>query len=631
MGLLEQVAELSRSSLAQDNKFWRKMLYFFELQVPASVSPTRVYRYPLIIPPDSLRMTEPFQVDRSFTNGGGLFVEEQGMVAREIFLSGTTGWAPKRHPLLFPVSNPTQFRFPRNKSFTRTTANNPQQLLLPLSGQRHFQFLQDTVFRTYADLKQDHSTSVGTRLYFHNIKDSERWRVIPLEFSLSRDASKPLEYRYDIHLLAVPPGKGDGFDAVVDDDPVISTLKDPLATLRVGLAAIDGALQDLGSVQGELRSLNGQFDTLFSTATTTSAAVTRLLNGTVDLIDMPFTSINTGIDAGLSAMNELFLASENVANSVLFLPDNVLNTLRKLTDALAIVGSYPERFQSSIDAAVAKFKQRQSLVTARSAGALQQAATAEAPATLRAFDNQGTALMPGDYARSQNALGLGSATPRYTSAIEYVIEQGDSLASLAAKYLGDARNWKFIAVFNNLNPPFISTSGIPGTLGVGDRILIPSFDDPATSQDNPAVLGVRPEEAAQVHALGRDLLVVDAGKGLYDLVIDEAGGSVDVKVVAGIPNLQQAIRSRIITERGTDLLYKELGTSRIVGLGLDVVDFETAQFRLLDSVQADPRISGIRSMSFQTEQADSVVAEIEAEVRGFTKPEKISVTAAKGL
>ena len=98
MGILDLARENTRRVITRDDKYFKRMLYFFELRVPANGTQTPVpgsYLYPLVIPPTSLRMSEPFAVEKSFTLDGGLFVEENGILARELTVSGTTGFAPR--------------------------------------------------------------------------------------------------------------------------------------------------------------------------------------------------------------------------------------------------------------------------------------------------------------------------------------------------------------------------------------------------------------------------------------------------------------------------------------------------------------------------------------------------------
>lgn len=609
MALIDQIQEAERAAATLDRKFVKSLLYYFEMRVPPSVSKgvPGAYLYPLVLPPESFRLSEPFQVERTITNGGGLFVEEQGVTGREITISGTTGWAPLRATKI--GSDLESLSFPRFRSFSRTIPLRKAVHLL--SGQRHFQFLHDTVFRVYGDLKQDPATSQGTELYLHVVKDDERWRVIPLSFTLSRTAAKPLTYQYDIQLLAVSATR---FPEVLfsEDNPVLEALKSPSRVLRSAVTTIRAALADLAGVRQELRETNGGVTLMLEASETAADNTEAFLDGTASRIQQPFSSVGAASATGQQGLG-----------GTSGLSDSVVNTMRTVTDALDQIGSYPAAFRDSIQEVVDRFQKRLDLATAASQEALAAAASRAPPQTLRDWGSLGSSLMPGDAARAQESLGLGRFTPRYTGASEWVIEQGDTLVNLAARFLGDARLWKYIAVFNDLSHPYITETGLPGTRRVGDTILIPNFSSPPAVSANPVTLGVRLEEPAVIHALGRDLRMDPVDRDTYDLVVDVEGGSVDLKAVGGVPNLQQALRTRIITERGTDVLYRNLGAARVVGLGVTEVDLETAQIRLGEAILGDPRVAGLQAIKLELEAPDSVVADVTAEVRGLQRPERV--------
>lgn len=623
MNVLELAKEQQRQQHAVgDDKYLRQFVYYFELRIPPQVAKgsTQSYIYPLIIPPESYRMSEPFAVEKTPTNYGGLWVEESGILWRELTLSGTTGWKPRRLPKLVPASTSATVAVPyEGKSHSRSQTFVVAEAL---SGQRHFQFLQDAVFRTYGDLKRDPATAEGTELFFHNPKDDEHWRVVPTMFDMERSARSSNLYRYTIQLLCVE-GAASASKLFSEDEATLKQIKDGIRMARFGASLITGAINDLTNVQSELRATFLSVGTILEGAGQVADATQAFLQGTQSLIAVPLAyveSVKFSLDESLAAFDELLVLGQ--ADDV---PDSVLNTMRRLGDGLNVIASYPELFRTSVDNAVASFQNKADLSTSRTATQLALAAEQPAPQTFRDFSQHGTALLPGDYLRARDELGLGRNLPRFTGADERVIERGDTLPNLAGRYMGDARKWKFIAVFNDLQPPYISDDGLPGTLKVGDTILIPNFSRASNARSSPVVLGVKGEQPGEEHALGVDLMVKDSGNGLYDLVIDVEGGSIDMKLVRGRDCLSQGILSRLTTERGHDLLYKTLGVQRVVGLGLTVVDRELAQMRLVEAVQSDPRIAAVRNLVFQNEPNDALVAEIDAEVRGISRSEKVLV------
>jgi hypothetical protein len=305
---------------------------------------------------------------------------------------------------------------------------------------------------------------------------------------------------------------------------------------------------------------------------------------------------------------------------------SILNTLRKIQLGMELLASYPSRFGQATYDLLASHNLKGDVSTNSTPAQLAEASVATPLSSVQAFSKRTTALSQGDYIRSQNETGLGRNVLRFQSTVERVVEQGDTLPNLAAKYLGDARLWKHLAVLNKLSAPYISPDGLPSTLTVGDTILVPSTARAPDAQASPVVLGVTLERPAEEHALGEDLQLMEVSPGLFDLSIDTENGSVDARTVAGITNLQQAVLTRLITERGTDSLYKQLGTQRVIGLGLTIVDLETAQLRLAAAVTADPRVAGVRKMEVTNGPPDDAVyVDMEVEVKGLSRPERITL------
>ena len=624
MGILDLAIETSRREITRDDKYFKKMLYFFEIRVPEGATQSPVpggYLHPLVMPPTGLQMSEPFAVEKSFTTDGGLFVEENGILAREITLSGTTGFRPRTNvgqsdfDLILP---------PESKSFTRKIQRRTSAMLSALSGQKHFQYLQDAVFRTYGDLKRDPATSAGTEMYFHNTKDDERWRVVPLSFDLERSGAKPNSYEYRIKLLAVE-GTSTTDIATSEDQNVLDALKDDFRMLKYGVQTIETAILDLSGVQAALDDIIVNGTSLIDDAGRIAQATSKFLDGTDRFIKTPINGVTrtkNALEDGLDALDKAVTLGSSSE-----VPGSLLNSIRRVQDGLLVLASYPDSYQNSVEAAVDSFNNQQALSRSQSSSALQSAEDAGPVGRIRDFARLGTALMPGDNRRASEELGLGRAVPRYTSATERTVEQGDTLTNLAAKYLGDARQWKILAIFNALQPPYISDQNLPYTLGVGETILIPGFGKSDRRRASLATLGVPYDAPPLEHFLGVDALLEDGPDGRADFVVDTAGGSVDIKLVRGLDNLSQGLRTRIRTERGSDILYRNLGMRRVIGVGVTALDLEQVQYTIIDTIQADPRVSSVAGLTFDNlaETPDVLDIDMDVSVRGLTRAEKVRV------
>lgn len=623
--------ELDRQKFARDDRFFKKYLYLFELRLPTTVFAPGVFWFPLVIPPENYSMETPFSNEMTQTQGGGLYVEEDGIVQRTIRLGGTTGFQPQRLP--DTTVTPLTANTPERRSFSRQLQT---QILYKLSGQRHFHYLEDAVFNTYGDLKRDPSTAEATKLIFHNLKDEQGWVVIPQNFSLKREAR--VLYRYDIELTVVGPA----WEHVVDfseDKSLFDEINDVAASVQRGINLVQGGVTDLTSIASEIEGSIKNVAGILSSVGNIVSAATDFVQGVTDIIETPYAFVyGTAnlIDEALSLGYQV----EQSVNDVQRLPDNVVQMFRAVVDGLDQMAIHPEAYATSTNQQLENLKQEQELSTSVTAERLANAAAGTPPATLAEAANLGTALTPGDAQSAQAVLRTGRAINAYTGTIEYILAEGDTLVSLAARFLGDARLWTHIAATNNLKPPYVTQlasldltaekSPFSGALGVGNKILIPTYDKPPEALPVLPTMGTRSEESAENHLLGVDVALEVSGGRLgaprYTIAVDTEGGSGGPKLVEGIANLAQGMLLRLTIEQGTDVLFNKLGLGRIVGTKFIITDQEAARAKMIESLTQDSRIASVRKINFDESTADALVADIEAEVRGFTSQANVKVT-----
>lgn len=623
MTFVDRQIEQQRQRDTGDDSFFKQGLYFFELRIPPGATvdgKAGSFFYPLVIAPQNMTVSEPFALNKEFTLGGGLYVEENGILARTITVTADAGFRPKKNP---GMSGFDPVLPPEKRSHTRVSLR--KRLNEALSGQRHFQYLQDNVFRLYADLKNDPSTSKGTALFFHVTRDNEKWRVFPEMFDTQLTSDKPLQYPHTFKLTAVS-GDDAGDVPESEDKPVLDVLKTQAQMLRHGIQNLQAIVDDLTGVQNELTNLVRSPTGVLTDIQGVVSSVSDFLDGTQDLISTPrglLTKLSDTIGESLTAYDKAVTlgASEEV-------PGSVLNAMRRTQDALYVLLANPGAFVTPLEIRVDNFNHSTQLSTSQSKQALQEASQSAPPNSMREWAKVGTGLTPGDSLRASAELGLGQNVPRYTGAKEVVINQGDTLELIAGRWMGDARRWKIIAIFNGLQHPFISDQGLPGTLTVGDKLLVPDFSKPTRDRDTPATLGTRIEQPAEEHVLGVDFELTANSDGFFDMAVDVEGGSTDAKTVRGRDCLAQALRVRVATEQGTDLLYLTLGIQRVIGVGLSVLDEERQKFAIVGALTADPRVADVVPLDFGAVdgQPDHLNADLEIRVRGIAASERLQVT-----
>lgn len=187
--------------------------------------------------------------------------------------------------------------------------------------------------------------------------------------------------------------------------------------------------------------------------------------------------------------------------------------------------------------------------------------------------------------------------------------RGDTLAAIAARELGDASRWPEIVGYNSLRPPFITDDEALADSGVivtGQFLRVP------------AAVALVSVESQPSEVFGRDI-------GLSSGRIGVADG--DFAVAGGLDNLRQALRHRVITDRGELTFHLEYGSLLRTLLGtvsVPTVALLAARYARA-AVLADARISTV-SKAVATVEGDAVRVDVEA-IPVTGKPIDITVTA----
>jgi len=656
--------ERARQKTARDSNFLKRLLYFFELDVPASASliGDTSYLFPLIIPPTNYTLEEPFAVESTKTQGGGLYVEENGIVERIIRIQGHTGFAPREVKNIGAKGGfvPAMFLTGVESSFSRAL---PKTITTALSGQRHFQYLQDAVFRTYADLKRDPATSEGTVLKFHNPRDEEAWIVVPTKFTLERNVDKRFLYNYNIELLVVEKATLVKKD-FSPDKSWIDKMKDGLRMAKKGLDLAAGAVRDLTALQANIKNTIKNINVILDGVTNIIRAATDFVDGTTELIQLPYSTLESTIEL-ISEATNLVSSGKDLENEIEAFPENVLQKIRTLEDACEILGTNPSTWETPAEESIRKIREQQSarlsfLAARRAAGLGKPTPTVRegiaeniggelnpdnfpTPTSFDEVNDLGTGLTSGDVESMDGEITVGGEIVKFRSGRVVPIEDGDTLLSLAAKYMDDARLWQYIAIINGLKPPFVDRmAAVPLTnsnadeqpfgeaLGVGSYIVIPSYAQSTLDLPLLPVLGASLDEGVEAQLLGSDFKLEAVGSGktdstiFYDIPVNTELGSTDAVVVSGMANMEQVVLLRLSIERGTDIMYRGLGLRRIIGMTFDALELEYARFRIAESIITDPRIMNVLNIDF-TQEDDKFITELDAVVRGFPDPRPVAV------
>ena len=170
-------------------------------------------------------------------------------------------------------------------------------------------------------------------------------------------------------------------------------------------------------------------------------------------------------------------------------------------------------------------------------GAEEVQNAAEALATVAPYKAGGVEL-----ASSRSALvSSQEQTPSRGRVSAYRLRLGEDLRTLARRVFGDADRWPELARLNGWLNPFRLANG--RIAREGDLVLLPQ----PTGDD-----------VSALDAYGEDLRLTEEG----DLELTEEG---DLSTVAGVPNLEQAVRLRLKAELGETVILEGYGLPRLLG------------------------------------------------------------------
>lgn len=182
------------------------------------------------------------------------------------------------------------------------------------------------------------------------------------------------------------------------------------------------------------------------------------------------------------------------------------------------------------------------------------------------------------------------------------LNHAERLQRFAARTTGDAKHWQQIAQINRLRPPYITgdmetaQARAQRVALFGDTLAIPAPE-----------LSHAPVSLDEAGIYGTDVSL-DGGK------LQAVNG--DLAVLAGLPNLRQALEHRVRVEQGDLMFHPDYGSRVQTMIGMtpsrEVANLTAAAFAK-EAIERDPRVTSVTSASGESE-GDAIRVELVAEV-----------------
>lgn len=525
---------------------------------------------------------------------GGVSAEESGFILRDCVVSGHCGLKTKR-------------------GWSAGTATNAGGLV-EADGNTLWRELRN-LFTLYGKFKADPTAAPAKYLMaWHDFQRDDHWIIVPKSFDSVRDAQQHrVHLPYSISFTAV--ADYDKTAKGIFDDGIVADVLGALAKVKQAINEVQGYVEDAQAfvdkvdsvISGVILGTIGAVSSLLGAAQGFKDSVTNLIN----LPQRIAAAIRGLVDQWHQLMGERSGTWSPTSRSGTQVVAQ-LEVAARMAESLDAMISVPDVWSTRSWQTIST--DRQALVAGEGRlSAVELAAVAAAGAPGGADAQEAVSLTArataGSASRRQGVPPRTSPQrPIYTGQRAYVVRGGDTVLGIAVRELADPDAWIDIVEANRLRPPYITPLRPPGTVWIGDTLLLPTNGDQpdATPSRGPAL-----DAAADEALLGVDFALDETGEWL----IDTDGGAVDVLDVRGVACYEAALDCRFRTLLGTNLIAPQVGILAPIGQqnGQGVPDAIALSVRT--AALQDPRTVDVDKLTF-VDGGDTVSVELTAYAKG---------------
>lgn len=606
MGFTETIAETARRKATGDDWYVQNLPYVLEIQASgvaiAELGLPFIY-IQLPLAPENYRVSRIMRQSVTPTIGG-LIAEERGWLWNEIEVRGTFGLQAKASLDISLKPEPP----PLGGVALLAGAG--------LSGPGWTRRLVRNYFEKYAEMKANPLYASQILMIWHDFKTDDHWIVVPETIEIARTPQRRFQYPFDMRFKAID--KAENFASFIglplSNLSGFGKIASLISSVNSGLALANSAVQEGSEVLGEARYYAAGIDSVLSKVTDITRSADDFVNGATETISIGRLFINSAA----AQLQEQLALIEDIEG----LPDAVRQNYQMALDGLDAIASQRAAFGTTYDSATNTINTSEK-GAARTSAADRDAAEAAGPPLSAAALDYATVRSTDNALIDAGAVAKGRTFGDYTSFKSYSITSVDTLQGIAARFLKDGGRWYDIAIINGLQAPYISDTGAPGTVGVGDVISIPVVGGNA---QNAIVSGEGDDPGSDL--LGTDLgLVQDPnsipGRPLVDLAIDKRTYR-DCLSIEGVPNLVQALQLRSWTEQGSMPLAPGYGLPRAIGVNMQgPARTKLYELAVRRSILDDTRVSSIGAVRLTIEN-DVIDADMDIIPIGFDTAQAVS-------
>lgn len=517
--------------------------------------------FTLILPPQSYTIREKQRVTVTKTFDNA-FVDDYGSDNIEITIKGISGTAH-----VFPTyrtSGAAGSVIDTSAAIRSTFAANEVNRVNASGGEGYTGKGAFYTFRNDIMRYKDRGDWDKKELRVYDLADEQSYKCILLEFSVDRSKDQPFWYPFTISLLVY--ARLDSKKAARPKE--IPIAKDP----EQALDDIDNTMSTAQAIYQGVQTVLNSISTVQSAVADLRGKIRQFTQQVRRVVESPLTAVKYLIGTLQQAggiVYDTYQAGRLTVEEYAGATEMIDNSIR---NALAIYGF----------AITEGSQQSQTLVVEGSDGITADPDT-------------------------------GSVEPRAsTSTFEMVgltthtVVGEETLQDIALEEMGDSNLWPYIATVNDISDN--------ADISPGDILYIPVSESTALEPTDAFIIS----EDALADPYGADIQILDDGSILNT-------ESNDVALVTGLPNLMQAINTRLRSVQGSLIKQTAIGISGGAGLAGTSLSLSYLRMSIRATLLEDPRIEEVKNLVINL-NGDTVNASMDIRPVSYNLTLPVSVT-----
>lgn len=584
MALNAPKAILSKLVIPQEQPSRWRWTYALELQVwsggsaeqsagsaAATGGPTSASNWVVNLPinPESMRVSSPLAHRVTYT-AGGVSVDEGGFREQNIVVTGTAGLQAKRGWSVGVLG-----------SDGRPTGGG----MVFQDGNHLWRELRQ-VFRVYSAMVQNPQPGVLPRLIWHDWRNDDHWVVVPTDWDMDRRASQHrMHYPFSFALKAVA-------DADRPTPTLLMQIQDAAAQIVAVINEVAGYVDDLNSLVREFNvTVQSALLGVIGAARNVVAAADGIKQGIRDTMNIP----KVVAESAQRLIDDLVSLLDDDLGNDPWSPTSPTSgaaharyeTVQALGDAMSSVTGQREGWERSWSDENDRQRRQgegERLLTT------EEVSLSSSSGLIDGGVGPGmtSRASPGSSQRRTAQARRSTLNPdspsRYTGQRPYAVRPGDTLPAIAHREMGDASAWYDLATLNGLKYPFISPAKLPGTVWVGEILMVPI---PAGSTTISMGNGPRLDEQSEIDLMGVDIYMNSLGEWEIDPATD------DLRKASGVDAYMQGLDVKVRTEIGQNAVWPGLGIMAPIGAPNSTGTADAIALSVRRVVLSDPRTESI--------------------------------------